>query len=119
MTTNQTPLEVETGSDNVFADLGLEDAPGLRLKAAITGRINAILQQRRLTQVQAAALLDLSQPKISALRNGKLLGFSLEKLLELMVKLDRNVEIGFTRADAEGGSHYVIRDEDEQRRIVA
>lgn len=70
-----------------FADLGLEDAPELNLKAAIVGQINSILRHRHLTQVQAAELLDLPQPKISALKNGKLRGFSLEKLLEIMVKL--------------------------------
>lgn len=105
------PIEMEAGSGNVFADLGLEDAPELRLKAAIVGQINSILRHRHLTQVEAAALLGASQPKVSALKHGKLHGFSLEKLLEFMVRLDRDVEIGFTKASGRRRPGYVVRTE--------
>ena len=111
MTDDQSPLEIEVGSANVFADLGLEDAPELKLKAAIVGQINSILSHRNLTQVQASDLLGLPQPKISALKNGKLRGFSLEKLLEIMVKLDRDVEIGFKKTSKRDSSRYFIRNE--------
>ncbi|GAW37468.1 hypothetical protein RA2_04551 [Roseovarius sp. A-2] len=111
MTEDHSPLEIEAGSGNVFADLGLEDAPELKLKAAIVGQINSILNHRHLTQVQASGILGLSQPKISALKNGKLRGFSLEKLLEIMVKLDRDVEIGFSKSSRKEGSRYFIRNE--------
>jgi predicted XRE-type DNA-binding protein len=119
MTEDQTPLEIEVGSGNVFADLGLEDAPGLKLKAAIVGQINSILRHRHLTQVQAAKLLDLPQPKISALKNGKLRGFSLEKLLDMMVKLDRDVEIGFSKSSKKEGSRYFIRNEKVRTPVAA
>ena len=98
MNDENSPIAMEIGSGNVFADLGLADAPELKLKAAIAGQINAILRHRRLTQVEAAGLLGVPQPKISALKNGKLHGVSLEKLLDMMVKLDRDVEIGFKKA---------------------
>lgn len=103
------PIEMEVGSGNVFEDLGLEDAPELQLKATILGHINSILRHRHLTQVQAAELLGVSQPKISALKRGKLHGFSLEKLLEFMVRLDRDVEIGFTKRTARRKPRYVVR----------
>ncbi len=118
MTENQLPLEIEVGSGNVFADLGLGDAPALKLKAAIAAQINSILRHRRLTQVQASKLLGLPQPKISALKNGKLRGLSLEKLLEIMVKLDRDVEIGFSKSSKEG-SRYLIRNENVNTSIAA
>ena len=102
-------LELETGSGNVFADLGLEDAPELKLKSAIAGQINSILRHRHLTQAQAGKLLGVSQPKISALQNGKLHGLSLEKLLEFMARLDRNVEISFQKNTAQSGPHYFVK----------
>lgn len=119
MTEDQSPLEMEVGSGNVFADLGLEDAPELKLKAAIVGQINSILHHRNLTQVQASELLGLPQPKISALKNGKLRGFSLEKLLEVMLKLDRDVEIGFTKSSRKEGSRYFIRNDKVRIHVAA
>ncbi|WP_205749053.1 helix-turn-helix domain-containing protein [Frigidibacter oleivorans] len=103
-------MELEPGSGNVFADLGLEDAPELKLKAAIAGQINSILLHRHLTQIEAADLLQIPQPKVSALKNGKLHGFSLEKLLALMVRLDRNVEIGFQKAASSDRAGYFLHD---------
>lgn len=105
------PIAMEAGSGNVFEDLGLEDAPELRLKAAILGQINSILRHRHLTQAQAAEVLGVSQPKVSALRNGKLHGFSLGKLLDFMVRLDREVEIGFTKVSAPRKPRYLLRTE--------
>lgn len=111
MTEDQSPLRIEVGSGNVFADLGLEDAPELKLKAVIVGQINSILCHRHLTQVQAAKLLDLPQSKISGLENGKLRGVSLAKLLDIMLKLDRDVEIGFSKSSKKGESRYFVRNE--------
>jgi predicted XRE-type DNA-binding protein len=119
MTEDLSSLEIEAGSGNVFADLGLEDAPELKLKAAIVGQINSILRHRHLTQVQAAELLELPQPKISALKNGKLRGFSLEKLLNIMVKLDRDVEICFSKTSKKDGSRYFVRNEKVRTPVVA
>lgn len=109
MTDNE-GLELEIGSGNVFADLDLENAPELKLKATIVGQINSILKHRHLSQQQSADLLGLPQPKISALKNGKLRGFSLEKLLELMVKLGRDVEIGFKKSEAKNGGRLYVKD---------
>jgi len=119
MSEDQSSLEIEVGSGNVFADLGLEDAPELKLKAVIVGQINSILRHRHLTQVQAAKLLDLPQPKISALKNGKLRGGSLAKLLDIMVKLDRDVEISFSNSSKEGGARYFGRNERVRTPVLA
>ncbi|WP_420337902.1 helix-turn-helix domain-containing protein [Roseibium sp.] len=103
-------IEIEVGSGNVFADLELENAPELKLKAAILGQINSILDHRHLSQKQSAELLGLTQPKVSALKNGRLHGFSLEKLLEIMVRLDRDVEIGFKKSRSKHAGRYFVRD---------
>ena len=63
MTTEK--LKVERGSGNVFADLGRPDADTQLLKAELVTRIDKIVRQRGLKQVEAAELLGLSQPDIS------------------------------------------------------
>lgn len=80
-------------SGNVFADLEIADAEGMLAKAELAQQIGIILQQRRLTQVQAAAILGVDQPKISALLCGRLSRFSIEKLLQFLLLLGRDVAI--------------------------
>jgi predicted XRE-type DNA-binding protein len=80
-------------SGNVFADLNLPHADDLLAKAELAAKIIAEIQRRRITQAQAAALLGIDQPKISALKQGKLSGFSIERLMRLLLLLGRDVEI--------------------------
>ena|SRR5258708_5370116 len=81
------------GSGNVFADLKLPEAGDLLAKAELAAKIIAEVQRRRMTQVQAAAVLGIDQPKISALKQGKLSGFSIERLVRFLLLLGRDVEI--------------------------
>jgi predicted XRE-type DNA-binding protein len=90
-------IEVEPGSGNVFADLGLPDADAHLLKAQLVSRIDGIIRRRKLTQAKAAELLGLSQPDISRLLRGHFRDFSLERLLRLLMALDRDVEIVIKR----------------------
>jgi predicted XRE-type DNA-binding protein len=62
-------------------------------KAELAAKIVAEIQRRRITQAQAAAVLGIDQPKISALKQGKLSGFSIERLMRLLLLLGRDVEI--------------------------
>jgi predicted XRE-type DNA-binding protein len=80
-------------SGNVFADLNLPQADDLLAKAELTSKIIAEIQQRRLTQSQAAAVLGIDQPKVSALKQGKLSGFSIERLMRFLLLLGRDIEI--------------------------
>jgi predicted XRE-type DNA-binding protein len=80
-------------SGNVFADLGLRDAGEKQTKVRLAVAIQQIIQARRLSQTAAAQLLDINQPKISALVNYQLDGFSVERLLHFLNALDRDVEI--------------------------
>jgi predicted XRE-type DNA-binding protein len=81
------------GSGNVFADLGLPDAKERLAKAELARQILNIIAKRRLTQTQAAELLGIDQPKVSALTRGKLSGFSMERLFHFMNALGRDVQI--------------------------
>jgi predicted XRE-type DNA-binding protein len=85
--------EFTPSSGNIFADLNLPNSDDLLAKAELTAKIIAEIQRRRLTQTQAAALLGIDQPKVSALKQGKLSGFSIERLMRFLLLLGRNVEI--------------------------
>ncbi len=86
-------IEVYHGSDNVFADLGLPDAEERMAKAQLSIQIHEIIKKRHLTQAQAAELLGIDQPKVSALMRGKLAGFSMERLFHFLNALGRDVQI--------------------------
>jgi predicted XRE-type DNA-binding protein len=77
----------------VFADLNLPHADDLLAKAELAAKIIAEIQRRRITQAQAAEILRIDQPKISALKQGKLSGFSIERLMRLLLLLGRDIEI--------------------------
>ena len=88
-----TNRESTLSSGNVFADLNLPEADDLLAKAELAGKIIAEIQRRRMTQTQAAAILGIDQPKISALKRGKLSAFSIERLMRLLLRLGRDIEI--------------------------
>jgi predicted XRE-type DNA-binding protein len=68
----------------------------------LTAKIFAEIQRRRLTQSQAAAILGIDQPKVSALKQGKLSGFSIERLMRLLLRLGRDIEITVKRRSVPG-----------------
>ncbi len=86
-------MKIERGSGNVFADLGRPDAEAHLLKAELVTRIDKIIRQRGLKQVEAAKLLGLSQPDVSRLLRGNFREYSVERLLRLLMALGRDVEI--------------------------
>ncbi len=85
--------EVTRGSGNVFEDLGFEDAEEMQVRAQLTLRIFHILKDRKLKQKEAATLLDLAQPDVSRLMNGKFNDFSIDRLMRLLSRLDQVVTI--------------------------
>jgi predicted XRE-type DNA-binding protein len=84
---------VTQSSGNVFADLGLPNAGELGAKVRLCFAINKILESRRMTQVKAARVLGVTQPKVSALRGYKLEGFSVERLMHFVTALEHDVVI--------------------------
>jgi predicted XRE-type DNA-binding protein len=85
--------EIEKGSANVYADLGMSDAEEMLVKAQLATTIAEIIKQRRITQVQAAALLNMPQPKLSNMLRGRFRGISEAKMLECLTRLGRDVQI--------------------------
>ena len=87
------PDQVIRSGGNVFADLGLPDAAELQTKVRLCAALNMIVERQRLTQAEAAAALGINQPKVSALLNYKLEGFSVERLMRFLMALGQDVEI--------------------------
>jgi len=92
-TLNEAGTEIERGTGNVFADLGLSDAEERQTKLRLAMEVNEIIKARRLKQAEAGVVLGLPQPKVSQLVNYRLDGFSVERLMGFLTRLDRDVEI--------------------------
>lgn len=89
--------DIIRGTGNVFADLGYPDAAERQTKLRLAYALNQVLDQRKLTQAEAARVLGVTQPKVSALRHYKLAGFSVERLLTLLTALNQDIEIVIRR----------------------
>jgi predicted XRE-type DNA-binding protein len=86
-------IPVTVGSGNVFADIGVPNPEEALLKAQLAYRLNQMIEQRGLTQSAAAEILGIDQPKVSALRAGRLRGFSVDRLIRFLNLLGSDVEI--------------------------
>lgn len=89
-------ISVSASSGNVFDDLGLPNAQERLAKANLARQIKNTIARRRLTQTQAAALMGISQPKVSDLVRGKLSGFSMDRLFKVLLALNYDVRISVT-----------------------
>jgi predicted XRE-type DNA-binding protein len=90
---SERPVRVERGSGNVFADLGLPNPDLALAKAELVQRIRDLITQGRLTQVEAAKILGLDQPKVSALVRGRVAGYSIDRLFRFLNALGQRIEI--------------------------
>ncbi len=86
-------VKFEVGSGNVFKDLGRKNPEERLAKAQLASQIMFILEERKLTQVAAARILGIAQPKISNIYRGNLDAFSIEHLMRLLNRLHRDVGI--------------------------
>lgn len=90
-------IEVEPGTGNVFADLGYADAKERTLKVELAMEVNRVLKERKLTQAKAAELLGIVQPHVSDLVRYRLNRFSVERLMQFLTQLGKDVEIRIAR----------------------
>jgi predicted XRE-type DNA-binding protein len=81
----------------------------LGTKVRLLASLNAILAERKLTQAEAARLLGVNQPKVSALKGYKLEGFSVERLMHFATALEHDVVIEIRpRAAAKGAARVMV-----------
>jgi predicted XRE-type DNA-binding protein len=81
-------LEITRGTSNVFADLGYPDVAERQTKTRLAFAVNELLKRRKFKQREIATLLNIPQPKVSALKNYRLDQFSVERLMEFLTTED-------------------------------
>jgi len=82
--------------NNIFKELGFKNPEEWLAKAELARQINKLIEKKNLTQHDAAKLLGINQPKISALKTGKLSIFSLESLFRYLNILGQQITIKLT-----------------------
>jgi len=80
---------------SAFDDLGFDvaEAANLKIRAALVRAIEEELMKKNMTQIQAAKLLGVSQPRMSNLRRGKLHLFTIDILVNMLTKLGKPVSL--------------------------
>jgi predicted XRE-type DNA-binding protein len=94
-------IDYEISSGNVFADIGVRNPEEALAKAELAIQINDLIEEKKLTQIAAAKLLDIDEQKVLLLSQGKLSSFSLERLSKFLnllrqavtIKVSKNVAI--------------------------
>jgi len=100
-------IEVEMGSGNVFADLGLPDAEKLKIKSGLVIEITKAVRKLGLTQDEAARRMGITQPKVSGMLRGDFSNLSERKLMDCLNRLGYDIEIKVMPA-AEPLGHLVL-----------
>ena len=103
-------LELIRGSGNVYRDLGWPDAEVRQMRVNLAAEIIRELRERRLSQRKAAELTGLAQPDISRIKNADLKGFTLDRLVTVLNRLNRQIELRVIPA-AKGSIAPVLRAE--------
>lgn len=111
---NDPDTTVDAGTGNVFKDLGFADADERRTKLRLAAAINRIVREK--PQMVVAGLLGVGQPKVSALINYKLDGFSVERLMEFLTALDQDVDIVVRAKPASRTARIAVDARNRERR---
>lgn len=92
-------VRVTPSSGNVFLDLGFDEAEAqvMALRADLMAQLARQIKVRRLTQVEAAELLGVSQSRVSDLARGKVEKFSLDMLVQFAARLGKPAKIQLAR----------------------
>ena len=100
--------KITRGSANIFQDLGFDNPEEYRAKADLALHIIKVIENRALTQKEAAILIGATQPDISKLKSGQLKGFTLDRLFSFLLRLNRNIQIRVTKARGKSGKLEMV-----------
>ena len=100
-------IDITHGSDNVFADLDFQDAADRQVKTRLALAVNELLKVRKLKQREIAEVLNIPQPKVSALKNYRLDQFSVERLMAFLTCLNQDVEITIRPRPSSSGTGHI------------
>ena len=96
-------IEVQRGSGNVFAGLGLADAEKFKIKTGLVIEIRKAMRSHGLTQQDAAKRMGITQPKVSDMMRGDFTNLSERKLMDCLTRLGYDIEIKVRPSKAEIG----------------
>lgn len=94
-------------SGNIFADIGLRNPEQDRYKADLIHTIADLIKRQGLSQMEAAKALNVDQPKISSILNGRISGFSTDRLLRFLSMLGYQVRISIDHNRTDHGAVLV------------
>ena len=101
-------IQFEVSSGNVFKDLNLPDADELYLKATLGFEVFQIIEERKLTQSEAAKILGVKPTEISSLKKGQFNHYSVERLITFLTRLNRDIEIRIIPSENTVGEQRII-----------
>ena len=92
--------KITPSSGNVFADLGFDEAEAehLRIRSSLMIHVSKLIEDRHLTQAEAAKLFGVTQPRISNLVRGRIDLFSIDTLVDMLARAGVHVEVSFSTA---------------------
>jgi predicted XRE-type DNA-binding protein len=118
---NEAEGTITFGTGDVFADLGIELTPEDRIKLLIARQISRAITERGMTQVEAAAVLEIDQAKVSNLTRGRIAGFSVERLMKFVAALGWDIDIEMRPSGKARGSvrvHSADKPLDEEKLLA-
>ena len=89
-------MELMHGSGNVFRDFGIQNADAEQLRAMLVAQIIRALDERHLTVRQAENLTGIAAADFSRIRRARLDRFIIDRLMTILSRLDRKVEVTVT-----------------------
>jgi predicted XRE-type DNA-binding protein len=91
-------LKMTRSTGNVFRDLGFppDEAEHLRIRSELLMQLQKAIRSQGLKQVEAAKLLDVTQPRVSDLMRGRLDLFSVDTLIDMLARLGIRVRVVFS-----------------------
>lgn len=92
-------FKIEKSTSNIYADIGFTNNQEMMVKAGLAEKIGEIIKNRRLTQMEAALILGMSQPRLSSMLRGQFHGISETKMLQCLNKLGRDIQIVVRKAN--------------------
>lgn len=87
------PLVLKESSGNVFLDLNVKDPEIALLKSEIAVEIRAAIARKGITQKEVGKILGVQPIKVSNIVCGRLSGYTLDRLMGYLQKLDVDLEI--------------------------
>jgi predicted XRE-type DNA-binding protein len=94
------PMKRVESTENIFRDLGFDDAEAenLKLRSTLMQRVEKFVKQSNMTQSEAASVLGVTQPRLNQLLKGKIQLFSLDALVNMLANAGMRVTLTVKRA---------------------